>query len=51
MADNELFREPDENTGPAVLNREPMLLPEQRKKAVEKSREQMMKLRNRVRDL
>lgn len=28
-----LVSEPSENSGPAVLNREPVLLPEQRKKA------------------
>jgi hypothetical protein len=39
MADK-LVREPDERSGPAVLDREPILLPEQRKEAV-----------NRVRDL
>jgi len=28
-----LFREPDERSGPAILDREPILFPEQRKEA------------------
>lgn len=31
MANKDLFREPDENSGPALLDREPIVLPEQRK--------------------
>lgn len=38
MAD-ELFREPDERSGPAILNREPVLLPEQRKRVARRVRE------------
>lgn len=36
MADNDLFREPDDKTGPAVMGREPMILPEERKEMSEK---------------
>lgn len=32
---NKLFREPDENTGPAFMGKEPMVLPEHRKKMVQ----------------
>lgn len=31
-----LFRSPDENSGPALAGREPILLPDQRKKAARK---------------
>lgn len=34
MPDSNLFRSPDENSGPAVLDREPIVLPQQRKKAI-----------------
>lgn len=39
MADGELFRGPDENSGPAVLGREPILLPKMRKDAANKVRD------------
>ena len=38
MAD-QLIREPDERSGPALAGREPILLPEQRKKAAERVRQ------------
>lgn len=34
MPDRRLFRSPDEMSGPAVMDREPILLPEARKEAV-----------------
>lgn len=39
MANDDLFRAPDDRSGPAVLDREPILLPEQRKNAVRKIRD------------
>lgn len=38
MADR-LIRAPDERTGPAALDREPIVLPEQRKQAVNRVRD------------
>jgi len=38
MPDDSLIREPDENSGPAIFNREPIILPEQRKEVVEKGK-------------
>lgn len=40
MAD-ELFREPDAQSGPAILNREPILFPEQRKDLTRRVRRMM----------
>ena len=31
-----LFREPDEDSGPALLDREPVILPEERKEVAER---------------
>lgn len=39
MADQNLFRAPDENSGPAVLGREPVVLPEARKNAMDRVRD------------
>lgn len=36
MAEGDLFRTPDENSGPAVLDREPILLPKARKNVARK---------------
>lgn len=33
------FRKPDENSGPAIADREPVVLPDERKKAAEKVKE------------
>ena len=48
MADDSLIREPDEDTGPALMNREPILFPEQRKKAVQEGRRRVQELRRRL---
>lgn len=37
--DMNLIRSPDERSGPAILDREPILLPEQRKRLVDRIRD------------
>lgn len=39
--DSKILRAPDERTGPALLDREPVILPEQRKQLVRRVREQL----------
>lgn len=39
--DQELLRSPDEDSGPAFLDREPVVLPEQRKQFVNRVRERL----------
>lgn len=39
MADTDLFSEPSENSGPAVLDREPIVLPKMRKNFVNKAKD------------
>lgn len=39
MANSDLFRAPDDRSGPAALDREPIVLPEQRKNAVNRIRD------------
>lgn len=36
MPDSNLFSEPSENSGPALLGREPVVLPEQRKELADR---------------
>jgi hypothetical protein len=38
MADNDLFSDDDEENGPALFDREPIVLAEERKNAVERVR-------------
>lgn len=38
---NRLFRQPDERSGPAILDREPVILPDARKEARDRVREMM----------
>lgn len=44
MADK-LFREPDERSGPAVLGREPVVLPEKRKELAAKGMKKLDELK------
>lgn len=43
--DMDLVSEPDENSGPAVLGRDPILLPRQRKEAVERGKQAVDKVK------
>lgn len=44
----DLIREPDEDSGPAVLDREPVVLPEQRKNIADKGKEAAKKARDKL---
>ena len=51
MADRKLFSEPDEDTGLAIMDREPMVLPEERKVAAEQARKKGEEARETIRGL
>lgn len=46
MFDGDLISEPDENSGPAILGREPVVLPDQRKEAARNLQERMEEFRD-----
>lgn len=51
MAERKLFSEPDEDSGLALMDREPVLLPEERKMAAQAARQKGEEARDRIKGL
>jgi len=46
MLDGNKIREPDENSGPALLGREPVVLPDERKEAANRVKDRLDEFRS-----